>query len=94
MFLLRQIPQACVPCVLIAIGAFLILCGTVLYWPAERLGARMDRNDKYWNDWTYRTTRRVSLWVNNSRPRRLIVRGAPVAMGIDGLARGLWLLFA
>jgi hypothetical protein len=50
MFWMRQIPQGLLPFVLIAIGVFMILCGTVLYWPSERLGDRMDQQEKYRRD--------------------------------------------
>jgi hypothetical protein len=92
MFWLRQIPQWLLPYLLIAMGVFLILCGTVLYWPAERLGERMDQNEKNQRDWTYRNTRRVSIWIKNDPTRRLIVRGFSVAMGIFGVAWGIWVL--
>ena len=92
MFWLRQVPAALLPYLLIALGVFLILCGTVLYWPAERLGERMDQQEKNQRDWTYRNTRRVSLWIRNNPTRRLIFRGASVAIGIFGFAWGIWVL--
>jgi hypothetical protein len=92
MWLLRQLPRDILPYIEIALGVFLVLCGTVLYWPAERLGERMDLNEKYQRDWTYRNTRRLSLWIKNDPTRRLIVRSIAVACGVAGVAWGIWLI--
>jgi hypothetical protein len=94
MFWLRQLPKVWLPYILIAIGIFLILCGTVLYWPAERLGEKMDQQEKYQRDWTYRNTRRISLWIKASPMRRIVARGLAVTAGIFGILRGLWILLA
>jgi hypothetical protein len=94
MFFLRWLPPELRPYFLIALGLFLILVCTVFFQAGERLQDRMATNEKNRRDWTFRKTRLVTLWLRRHTVWRDTLRAIATAVGIFGVAQGLWLLFA
>ena len=78
------------PTYIVLCGVWLILCGTVLYWPSERLA-----------DWSLcrdtnpglkpieRRVRKIMRWIRLDPTSRVIYRAGLVAIGIAMLLFGI-----
>jgi hypothetical protein len=67
-------------------GTWMILVGTVLYWPLERLNDWMETSKWFGRDGWSLTGYRFRVWLRNDPRRRWVIRGLYIVGGIICLA--------